>query len=218
MRKLPSSLRVVLANGSRRAAAGFSLIEVTLALGIVTFALVGVIGVLPVAMVSSRQSIDKNRAAAIANTLYTSFRSQPFQKVSYLDSQFNRDGTPLSGASGQLDFNALKTSSGTTPTPEVKFYATFLDVSSFSGTTGDTFGSQRRLCFTGAGSGGGADYLVLMHFNNQPEGMVVTPVAGTANGTPTVPAQANQVELLISPTSRPADRYRFISIIANRTN
>ena len=192
---------------SRRAAAGFSLIEVTLALGIVTFALVGVIGVLPVAMASSRQSIDKNRAAAIAGTLFTSFRSQPFQEVAYLDAQYS-NGKPDFSASGLLNLNALPSNQA----PPSPFYATFLDVSTLGGDVrGDDFGKQRRLCFTAGGSGGGADYLVTMRFNNHPDGMAITPSA-------TIPAQANQVELVIAPVGRPADQYRFISLIANRTN
>ena len=194
---------------SRRVAAGFSLIEVTLALGIVTFALVGIVGVLPVAMNSGRQSIDKNRAAAIAGTLFASFRSQSFQSVGYLDNQSKSDGTPDTGASGRLNLNVLGGSGE--PNTVAPFYATFLDVSTPSGDTNDSFGVQRHLCFTGDRSGGGADYLVTMHFNNQPDGMVITPTA-------TVPAQANQIELVISPVSRPTDQYRFVSLIANRTN
>ncbi len=190
----------------RRVVAAFSLVEITLALGIVTFALVGVIGVLPLAMTSSRQSFDRNRAAAIAGTLYTSFRSQSFDKVCYYDLQFDPNGKPQSNASNTLNLNTLTTASSA-----VKFYATFLDVATPAADVSDTFGSQRRLCFTTGTSGGGADYLVTMRFNNQPDGMTIVP-------STTVPAQANQVELNVSPISRPTDQYRFISIIANRTN
>ncbi len=198
----------------RRAVAAFSLVEVTLALGIVTFALVGVIGVLPVAMNSSRQSFDKNRAAAIAETLFTSFRSQPFQDVGYLDEQFDANGQALTSPHvAPLDLNGVSTT-----TTEVKFYATFLDNNTAVTTASDPYGAQRRLYF-GSTTTGGADYLVRMHFNNQPAGSVITPIASTPpNGQPTVPAQANQVELIISAVSRPQDQYRFMSIVANRTN
>lgn len=198
-----------------RAAAAFSLVEVTLALGIVTFALVGVIGILPVAMTSSRQSIDRNRAAAVASTVYASFRSQPFQKVYYLTTDLKTDGTPRNPTSNATDPNALDLSSLNSTSQAKTFYATFLDVSTPVGDTGDTFGIQRRLCFTADSSRGGADYLVTMRFNNQPDGMAKIT---DASGTPVQPVQANQVELSISPVSRPADRYRFISLIANRTN
>ena len=192
----------------------FSLVEITLALGIVTFALVGVVGVLPVAMTSSRQSFDKNRAAAIAGTLFTSFRSQPFQAVGYLDEQFDSNGRALTSPSvAPLDLNGVSTS-----TAEVQFYATFLDNNTAVTAANDAFGAQRRLRF-GSALTGGADYLIRMHFNNQPPGTVIAPVPSTpANGRPTVPAQANQVELIISAVSRPQDQYRFVSIVANRTN
>lgn len=208
---------------SRRAAAGFSLVEVTLALGIVTFALVGVVGVLPVAMVSSRQSIDKNRAAAIADTLYASFRSQPFQSVCYLDSQFDDHGNPLAAPRYPLDLNSTTQadpSSGAVES-EVRFYATFLDGNTQVSTANDALAAQRRLRFAATASGG-ADYVVKMHFNNQPDGTVINPNDPTP-ATPTntqhaKPAQANQVELIISPTGRPADQCHFVSVVANRTN
>ena len=185
----------------RRITRAFSLVEVTLALGIVTFALVGVVGVLPVAMNGSRQSFDKNRAAAIAETLFTSFRSQPFDRVCYYDDQFDSKGVPKSDAANALNLNTTTTSSVAT------LYATFLDVST---STDDAFGSQRHLCFTTTSFGGGAAYLVTMHFNTQPAGMAVLPA--------TAPVQANLIELTISPVGRPRDQYRFVSLVANRTN
>ena len=198
----------------RRTLGGFSLVEITLALGIVTFALVGIVGVLPLAMTSSRQSFDKNRAAAIAATLFTSFRSQPFQSVGYLDGQFDPNGQPVSSPTvAPLDLNAVSTS-----TAEVTFYGTFLDNNTVVTTTTDPYGASRRLYF-GSAMTGGADYLIRMHFNNQPAGSVITPVpSASPNGQPTVPAPANQVELIIASVSRPLAQYRFMSIGANRTN
>lgn len=190
--------------------------EITLALGIVSFALVGIVGVLPTALTSSRQSLDKSRAVIIADTLFASFRSQPFQSVGYLDSQFNPNGS-LASSSGTIDlnFNVQNTPAGAT-TSEVICYATFLDASTSASAATD-YGTSRRLRFASTPSGG-ADYLIKMHFNNQPDGMAVVPVLGTANGQPTVPAQANRVELVISATGRPLDQYRFVSTVANRTN
>ena len=188
--------------------------EITLALGIVSFALVGIVGVLPTALTSSRQSLDKSRAVIIADTMFASFRSQPFQTVGYLDSQFNPDGSLVS-STDTIDLNQANTPTGTT-TGEKTCYATFLDAStSASGAT--DYGTSRRLRFANTTSGG-ADYLVKMHFNNQPDGMAVQQVPGTPNGKPVVPAQANRVELVISAISRPKDQYHFVSTLANRTN
>ena len=200
--------------GCAATAKGFSLVEITLALGIVSFALVGIVGVLPTALTSSRQSLDKSRAVIIADTLFASFRSQPFQSAGYLDSQFNPNGS-LASTSGTLDFNYYGNTPPLTIT-EVAFYATFLDTSTSANNAAD-YGTSRRLRFA-AMTSGGVDYLVKMHFNNQPDGMAVQPVPGTLNGQPTVPAQANRVELVISATSRPKDEYHFVSTVANRTN
>ena len=186
--------------------------EITLALGIVAFALVGIVGVLPLAMTSSRQSADKTRASVIANMLFASFRSQPFQKVGYTDEQFNDDGTLKSNPTpAALDLNAVNT--------DVSFYATFLDASSPADGSTDTFGTQRRLRFSSTNTGG-AGYLVTMHFNNQPDGTssINPQPSKSVNGTPITPAQANQISLTISAVSRTQDQYHIISTVSNRTN
>ena len=223
---LKQKIRFPFRLASARLAAGFSLVEITLALGIVAFGLVGIVGVLPIAMTSSRQSFDKNRAVAIADTLFASFRSQPFNKVGYYDDQFDNNGTLKSTVSDALDLNAQKASSST-----VNFYATFLDVSAPADNSTDTFGTQRRLRFSSAQpTSGGGYYLVQMNFNNTPDGTEITsPQAVASNGQPTVPAQANRIELIIWPNTRPQDvtdqsaakrkdQYHFVSVIANRTN
>ena len=202
--KLRSSFRLATA----RFAAGFSLVEITLALGIVAFGLVGIVGVLPIAMTSSRQSFDKSRAVAIADTLFASFRSQPFNEVGYYDDQFDEYGTLKSTTSDALNLNTLTTS--TTKT----FYVTFLDASTVTGNSTD-FGTQRRLRFTQAGPAG-TNYLVQMNFDNTPDGTVFT--SQQLTGPLAVPAQANRVELIISPISKPQDQYHFVSVVSNRTN
>ena len=200
---------------SARRAAAFSLIEVTLALGIVTFALVGAVGVLPTALASGRQSATKNRAAAIADTLFTGFRTQPFQAVCYLDSQFDANGNVLPSPSpAPLDLNSVIPASG------VKFYASVLDgytpVSAV--TSSDPLGTQRHLRFA-SGTTDSSDYMVTMYFNNQPSGTVVAPQANSIpNKQPVIPAQANQIEMIISPVYRPTEQYHFVSTIANRSN
>ena len=217
----------------------FSLVEVTLALGIVTFGLVGVVGVLPTALASGRQSLDQNRAASVANTVFASFRSQPFDKVGYLDEQFNSDGVTVSGSSQAplLNLNSSTQSSlqpslqvgGPTPSVSsnmVQFYATFLDVATESDPTVSAYGEQRRLSFTATKPSTGTSYLVTMFFNDAPDGMVIQPPANNPAANP--PAQANRIDLLVSPakeanqpsqakpTQRPLDQYRFASTVAHR--
>ncbi len=208
----------------RPAQAGFSLVEVTLAVGIMAFSLVGILGVLPLALDSGRQGFNQARASAVANTLFTSLRSQPFNDVHYLDEQFDSTGAPITGAPGTLDLNNLGVMAVTpgatanaTPSGTVKFYAKFLDVPTDLGLQEDTLGSQRRLCLTRDQPMVGADYLVTMYFNNQPEGTIVPSAAAGRVG------QANRVTLVVTTASRdtgaPArDPFRFVTTVANRLN
>lgn len=201
----------------------FSLVEVTLALGIVTFALVGVVGVLPTALSSGRQSFDQNRAAAIANTLFASFRSQPFNHVGYVDAQFGDDGTTPAPANPSAPTTTIDLNlPGGYPSPPISFYAKFLSLATDTATsddsgTKDNFGTQRRLAFSAQPPLGGADYRVALNFYdqvatdgtvipaNRPEGMVTT-------------GQACRVELVINSVSKPDSKYRFVSTVVNRSH
>lgn len=57
---------------------GFSLVEVMLAVGIVAFAVVGVLTAFPVGIEAARDSRDENTAALIADGIFTRLRSQSF--------------------------------------------------------------------------------------------------------------------------------------------
>lgn len=212
-----------------RGRAGFSLVEVTLAVGIMAFSLVGILGVLPLAMNSGRQSFNQARATAVANSLFASIRNQPFADVHYLDSQFSPDGSPIiSGGDQTLNLNTL--GAGTSKTPGAEFYARFLDApTDFS--QGDSLGDTRRLCFTSAlpvaadgNTYKGEFYLVQLYFNNAPDGTIIP-----TDGLNRV-GQANRITAVVSATSvgedarRKAgtsplrDPYRFVTTVANRLN
>jgi len=60
---------------------GFSLVEVMLAVGIVAFAVVGVLTAFPVGIEAARDSRDETTAALIADDVFTRMRSQPFTSV-----------------------------------------------------------------------------------------------------------------------------------------
>ncbi len=53
---------------------GFSLIEVVLALGVIAFALVGIMGLFPVAMKSAQESQRETRATLIAQQIFSDLR------------------------------------------------------------------------------------------------------------------------------------------------
>lgn len=77
-------------------ASGFSLVEVMLAVGIVAFAVVGVLTAFPVGIEAARDSRDETTAALIADDIFTRMRSQPFSKVM----------VPYQGAFKQVDLGA----------------------------------------------------------------------------------------------------------------
>jgi uncharacterized protein (TIGR02598 family) len=54
----------------------FSLVEVVLALGIIAFALVAILGVFPTGLSSTRTSVSDTRAAALANAVFTTIDAQ----------------------------------------------------------------------------------------------------------------------------------------------
>jgi len=61
----------------RGAIKGFSLVEVVLALGIVSFAVMGIIGLFPVAMRSAQESQRETRAAVIAQQIFSDLKCFP---------------------------------------------------------------------------------------------------------------------------------------------
>jgi uncharacterized protein (TIGR02598 family) len=200
----------------------FTLIEVTLALGIVAFALVGILGVMPLALSSERQGVDEGRAAAVATTLFATFRQQPFQNVLYVDSQFDSSGNPQTNPNPAALDLATVTLRGTTTPPYtqgtvVTLYAKFLGVASDVAPnnpdgSSDIVGNQRRLCFTSAAPAVGADYQVALSFS-QPA--CVFPVSQPGVTPATNNGLAVQMEIVVTPIGRPQRQFHFESTIVN---
>lgn len=71
----------------KRQRGAFSLVEVVLALGVVGFALLAIIGLLPIALQSDRGSIQETRANHLADAVFAVIRSQPFTAVSFAELQ-----------------------------------------------------------------------------------------------------------------------------------
>ena len=55
---------------------GFSLVEVVLALGVIAFSLVAILGVFPTGLASNRASINETRAAQLAQTIIATIDAQ----------------------------------------------------------------------------------------------------------------------------------------------
>jgi uncharacterized protein (TIGR02598 family) len=64
--------------GSRR---GFSLIEVTVALGILSFAMVGIIGLMPVGLGAMRDAIDESTTSLIARRLIGEYQQNAISAI-----------------------------------------------------------------------------------------------------------------------------------------
>jgi len=93
-------------SGRRARTRSFSLIEVVIALGVVTVGIVGILAVFPTALQTGHSAQDETRAAHIAQSVFGSL-------VAQASSQFSNVQIPLSaGVSPSIN---LRTGSGTIP-------------------------------------------------------------------------------------------------------
>ena len=78
---------------------GFTLIEVALALGVAAFALVAIIGLLPVGLQSNQASLEQTVAAALAANVVADLRATPVQ-IPATDKDSPRYRIPLPASGG----------------------------------------------------------------------------------------------------------------------
>ena len=57
---------------------GFSLVEVTLAVSVIAFALVSLLGLVPLGLTNSRACQSETRAAELAHTVFATIAAEPF--------------------------------------------------------------------------------------------------------------------------------------------
>src|SRR5437763_9606573 len=88
----------------------FSLVEVVLALGVVSFAIVAILGLIPTGLQTSHSSQDETRAAQIAQSILATFSGQQFNAVTFLEYNAT-DGSQ----SGSVVFD-LSSQNGSGPT------------------------------------------------------------------------------------------------------
>lgn len=104
----------------------FSLIEVVLALGIISFALVGIMGLFPVAMKSAQESQRETRAALIARQVFSDLGTMSGTNRALIIGQDPADRITVNLAnagSNTVYFNDAGIPLGTTSTPEALFLA-----------------------------------------------------------------------------------------------
>lgn len=78
--------------------AAFSLVEVVAAVGVVAIGIIAILGLLPAGLNSSRDTANETRAALMAQSVYTTLRSQPFKKIEL----FGEPNVDLSSRNGPL--------------------------------------------------------------------------------------------------------------------
>ncbi len=79
---------------------GFSLVEVTLALGLMAFCMTAIFGLLPVGMNSNRAAIAQTEAVNLISTIHSDLKSTPRDATA--SSTFN---LPMTGQSAVMYFN-----------------------------------------------------------------------------------------------------------------
>jgi len=77
----------------RRFSAGFSLVEVTIAIGIFAFVIVAVLGLFPVALRQRTDAALETRAVLVAQQVFESIRSSPSTNKIFLPPLINMSGT-----------------------------------------------------------------------------------------------------------------------------
>jgi len=87
--------------GSLRGAA-FSLVEIVLAIGIVSFALLGMMGLVSVSFQSERSSASDTDLAALSQQVFSSLRSRPFTNLSDTNYFFDADGSLTTNSAGAV--------------------------------------------------------------------------------------------------------------------
>lgn len=123
-------------SGTPNSARAFSLIEVVLALGVISFAIIGIMGLFPVAMKAGLESQRETRAAHIARAIFTDLKASPatnalilvgpnFSDVKNLaltntgawpvSVYYDESGIPVTNSSSSAAFEAVITSRPNTP-------------------------------------------------------------------------------------------------------
>lgn len=118
--------------------AGFSLVEVTLALGVAAFCLIAIFGLLPLGVQTNQNSVSQTAAASLLSSVVADLRATP--KTSPTSSQY---GITF-GAARSLFFDGEGRSvSSTDPNATPRYRVTITFPSSPAGTFGPTFVSLK---------------------------------------------------------------------------
>lgn len=86
----------------------FSLVETVMAVGLLTFGLVGLMGLLPAGLHNFREAINRNGQAMALQAVRAEIARQPFSVTAPLEIALDEEGRPLASASDALVFFVVK--------------------------------------------------------------------------------------------------------------
>ena len=79
---------------------GFSLVEVTIALGLISFALISILGLIPTGLSTLRQSMNQTVEAQIVRTIGAQAVLTSYTNLAMSGAYFDDEGLPVAAASG----------------------------------------------------------------------------------------------------------------------
>ncbi|MDX6765329.1 MAG: Verru_Chthon cassette protein B [Candidatus Methylacidiphilales bacterium] len=110
-----SSERVLLFLGFQRNSRGFSLVEVTMALALVSFAGVVALGLLPTGLTTLRDSMNQTVEAQILQSIASQAVISKFDQLAANNLYFDDEGLPVTSASGAFFTVNMTTDQATFP-------------------------------------------------------------------------------------------------------
>lgn len=93
----------------QRAGAAFSLVELVIALGIVSFAMVGLIGLLPIGLTTSREAINTTVESQIVQSLSSDLLITDFSNLKNAEFFYNEQASPVSPSDPTLVYTVRMT-------------------------------------------------------------------------------------------------------------
>lgn len=109
MQKEYKSMRICRQSADGRGEHAFSLVEVVLALGIVSFVIVGIMGLLLLGMSTFRRSIDTTVQAQIAQRIISDAQLTDFKKLASFSAYFDESGTEVQPSDSRWIYSAQVT-------------------------------------------------------------------------------------------------------------
>lgn len=91
-----------------RGVRAFSLVETVMAVGLLTFGLVGLMGLLPAGLQNFREAVNRNGQAMALQAVRAEIARQPFSTTTPLEIALDEEGRPLASASDSLVFFVVR--------------------------------------------------------------------------------------------------------------